>query len=118
MEASELVDAVYAAIEAVQPLYGDSINRIVVQGAADSRPVRVARPLLLAALQTLIDNAMRYAPADTSITIQSETQSNDTLQISVLDEGTGMDTEGRIQAVNRLRRGNIKRSEGHTSELQ
>src|SRR3546814_2360076 len=64
MEASELVDAVYAAIEAVQPLYGDSINRIVVQGAADSRPVRVARPLLLAALQNLIDNAMRYARSD------------------------------------------------------
>src|SRR3546814_11567642 len=51
---------------------------------------------------------MRYAPADTSITIQIETQSNDTLQISVLDEGPGLDAEGRIQAVHRFWRGNIK----------
>lgn len=108
IEISDPFDAVYAAIEAVQPLYADATSRVIVQGAADSRPVRVARPLLLAALQNLIDNAIRYAPADTSITIRIETQSNDTLQISVLDEGPGLDAEGRIQAVNRFWRGNIK----------
>lgn len=106
MEASELVDAVYAAIEAVQPLYGDSINRIVVQGAVDSRPVRVALPLLLAALQNLIDNAMRYAPADTPLIVRIERQSNAAMQISVLDEGPGLDAEDRIQAVSRFWRGN------------
>ncbi len=108
MEASELMDAVYAAIEAVQPLYDDSINRIVVQGAADSRPVRVARPLLLAALQNLIDNAMRYAPADTPLIVRIERQSDAAMQISVLDEGPGLNAEERIQAVNRFWRGDVR----------
>ncbi|WP_417276093.1 ATP-binding protein [Castellaniella sp.] len=108
MEASDPVDAVYAAIQAMQPLYGGATSRVVVQGAADSRPVRVARPLLLAALQNLIDNAIRYAPAGTPITVHLEPQSNGTLRISVLDEGPGLDAEGRAQAVNRFWRGDIK----------
>ncbi len=108
MEACDPVDAVYAAIEEVQPLYEDAASRVIVQGAVDSRRVRVARPLLLAALTNLIDNAMRYAPADTPIAIHIETQSNGTLRISVLDEGPGLDAEGRTQAVNRFWRGDIK----------
>lgn len=108
MEASDPLDAAYAAIEAVRPVYGDAANRIIVQGAADLPQVRVAPPLLLAALQNLIDNSIRYAPADTSIVIDIETQSNGTLRISVLDEGPGLDAEGRAQAVNRFWRGDIK----------
>jgi signal transduction histidine kinase len=107
MEASDPVDAVHAAIQAVLPLYGDTTSRVVVQGATDSRPVRVARPLLLAALQNLIDNAIRYAPADTPITVRLETRNNGTLRISVLDEGPGLDAEGRAQAINRFWRGDI-----------
>ncbi|MGB3290422.1 MAG: ATP-binding protein [Burkholderiaceae bacterium] len=108
MEASDPIDAVYAAIQAVQPLYGNATSRVIVQGAADARQVRVAWPLLLAALTNLIDNAIRYAPANTPVAIHIETQSNGTLRISVLDEGPGLDAEGRTQAVNRFWRGDIK----------
>ncbi|TEA79333.1 two-component sensor histidine kinase [Allopusillimonas ginsengisoli] len=107
MEASDPVEAVYAAIEAVQPLYADAAHRVIVQGASESRQVRVARPLLLAALTNLIDNAIRYAPATTPIAIHIETQCHGTLRISVLDEGPGLDAEGRLQAVNRFWRGDI-----------
>ena len=102
MEISDPADTVYAAIEAVKPLYGHSAGRVVVQGAEASRPVRVARPLLLAALQNLIDNAMRYASADTPITVRIEPQGHDSMQISVLDEGPGLDAQDRALAVNRF----------------
>lgn len=108
MESSDPVDAVYAAIQAVQPLYGDAASRVIVQGAADAHEVRVARPLLLAALTNLIDNAIRYAPENTPIAIHIETQNDGTLRISVLDEGPGLDAEDRTQAVNRFWRGDIK----------
>ncbi|MDS1142267.1 ATP-binding protein [Pusillimonas sp. SM2304] len=107
-EASDPLEAVYAAIQAVQPLYGDAASRVTVQGAADACQVRVARPLLLAALTNLIDNAIRYTPAGTPIAIHIETQSNGTLRLSVLDEGPGLDDEGRAQAANRFWRGDIK----------
>lgn len=108
METSDPMETAYAAIDAVQPLYGDAIDRIVVQGAANAGSVRVARPLLLAALQNLIDNALRYAPANTPVIVRIEPQNNDAMQMSVLDEGPGLDAEGRIQAVNRFWRGDIK----------
>ena len=79
-----------------------------MQGAAESCPVRVALPLLLAALQNLIDNAMRYAPADTPLIVRIERQSDAAMQISVLDEGPGLDAEDRIQAVSRFWRGHPK----------
>lgn len=102
VEASDPADTAYATIAAVQSLCVDSISKILVQGAAESRPVRVARPLLLAALQNLIDNAIRYAPADTPIIIRIERQSDETMQISVLDKGPGLNAQDRIQAVNRF----------------
>lgn len=108
MEISDPADTTRAAIEALQPLYGDSISRVSVQGTDESRPVRVACPLLVAALQNLIDNAMRYAPADTPIIVRIEPQSGGTMRISVLDEGLGLNSEERSQAVNRFWRGNPK----------
>ncbi|MFT0546219.1 ATP-binding protein [Allopusillimonas ginsengisoli] len=108
LEISDPADTTRAAIEALQPLYGDSISRVSVQGTDESRPVRVACPLLIAALQNLIDNAMRYAPADTPIIVRIEPQSGGTMRISVLDEGLGLNLEERSQAVNRFWRGNSK----------
>lgn len=108
MEISDPVDAVTAATEALQPLYGGSISRVLVQGADESRPVGVARPLLVAALQNLIDNALRYAPADTPIIVRITPLGDDTMQISVLDEGPGLNAQDRLQALNRFWRGDQK----------
>lgn len=108
MEISDPVDAVRAAVEALQPIFGELLSRVSVHGAEESRPVRVAYPLLLAAIQNLIDNAMRYAPANTPIFVLIAPQSAGTMHISVVDEGTSLNAEERRQAVNRFWRGNSK----------
>jgi len=102
MEISDPVDTVYAAIEALRPIYGDSISRVSVQAADNSRAVRVAFPLLVVALQNLIDNALRYTPADTPVIVRIQPQGEGGVQISILDEGQGLDAEDRRQAVNRF----------------
>lgn len=109
MESSDTVEAVHAAIEALELLYGDVAGQVQVVGGDGSRPVRAARPLLVAALQNLIDNAIRYAPSDAPVIVQIEPQGNGMMHISVLDEGPGMDEQERSQAVTRFWRGNSKK---------
>lgn len=107
-EISDPTEAALIAIKVLEPMYGDSVGRVSVQGADSSRPVRAAKPLLVGAIQNLVDNAIRYAPADTPITIRLRPQSNGTMQISVLDEGAGLNAQERCQAVNRFWRGDQK----------
>ena len=107
-EVSEPQDAVRSAIEAVQMLHDLSADRVQLQGTDVSRPVRVARPLLVAALQNLLDNAIRHAPSDSPIVVRVAAAGCGNLHISVLDAGPGMDEEQRALAVNRFWRGNSK----------
>ena len=108
LEVSDPVDTAYAAIEAVRPVYGDDcIDKLSVQRVGAPCTVRIGRPLLFAALQNLIDNAIRYAPERTPLIVRIEAQGNGTMQISVLDEGPGMSAEDRTRAVNRFWRGNV-----------
>ena len=108
MEISDPFEAAYAAIEAVKPLYGDASDRVLVRGTKAPCAVPVARPLLVAAIQNLIDNAMRYAPADTVISVEIQAENNDRVRISILDQGPGLDEQERMQAVNRFWRGDRK----------
>ena len=109
-EVSEPLDAIGAAVEAVELLHEHPVSKVKIQGAEVSRPVRVARPLLVAAIQNLLDNAIRYASSDSATVIQIAAPGDGTLQISVLDAGPGMDEEQRSLAVNRFWRGNPKGS--------
>lgn len=109
VEISDPVEAVDAAIKALSPLHGDLhgevAGRVHVLGADAALPVHAARPLLVAAVQNLIDNALRYAPEGTPVIARIEPQNHGMMRISVLDEGPGMDEEARSQAVNRFWRG-------------
>lgn len=105
-ENNEPADAAHAAIEALELLHGGTAGRVKILGAEASHPVRAARPLLVAAIQNLIDNAIRYAPSDRPILVRIEPGDNGLMHISVLDEGPGMDEQERSQAFNRFWRGN------------
>lgn len=105
MEHCEPLEAVDAALKALAPLHGKLASRVQVTGGQQAGPVRAAPPLLVAALQNLIDNALRYAPEGTPVEIRFEAQDSN-LNISVLDRGPGLDAEARSQAVNRFWRGN------------
>lgn len=107
-EISNLPDALDAALDAVRQLYGDAVARVQLQGIRDSCSVGVAHSLLVAAIQNLIDNALRYSPAQTPIIIRVEQEGDRFLHISVLDEGPGLSEQDRLNAVNRFWRGNMK----------
>lgn len=104
-ETSDPAEAARAAIEALGPLHADVNERVRIE-AADAGPcVQVASPLLVAALQNLIDNALRYAPAGTSVTVRVEPQDDGAVFVRVLDEGPGLSAEDCAQAANRFWRG-------------
>ena len=105
IEVSDPADAVYAAIEAVKHVHGKAADKVRIEGEHASGSVRAARPLLVAALQNLIDNALRYGPPDSPVIVRINPQADGTIHISVLDEGRGLTEEERIQAVNRFWRG-------------
>lgn len=107
-EVSDPSEAISSAIEALKAMHGDAVGRISVQGSECAPPVRVAQPLLAGAIQNLLDNALRYAPAGSPITVALAPQGNETLQISVLDTGAGLNAQERAQAVGRFWRGDPK----------
>lgn len=104
-ELCDPADAVRAAIEALRPLHGEAVDKIRVQYSVDSRRVRVAQSLLIAACQNLIDNAMRYASDDGTITVCIDERDQRFVGIRVLDEGPGLAEQDRAQAVDRFWRG-------------
>lgn len=107
-ETSDPADAAQAAIEALRPLHDDAEARVCPKVAKDGLRVPVARPLLVTALQNLIDNALRYASAGTPVIVTIEAQDEGGVSVCVLDEGPGLGPEDRAQAVNRFWRGDTK----------
>ena len=61
------------------------------------------RALLFQALVNLADNAMKYAPAGTTVTLLAR-RTDEGLELGVADEGPGIDAGQRGQAVQRFRR--------------
>jgi len=108
VEVSQPADAVYKAIDALKHVHAISANRVQVQGTELSSPVRAGQQLLVAAIQNLIDNAIRYGPSDSPIFVRIGSQSDGTVSISVLDEGSGLGEEERSQAIGRFWRGDSK----------
>lgn len=106
-ETSSLPDALYAALDAVRLSYGDAAARVRLQGIQDSCSVAVAHSLLVAAVQNLIDNAIRYTPAQTPIIVRVGREGDRFVHISVLDEGPGLSEQDRLDAVNRFWRGDM-----------
>lgn len=107
VEISDPIEATDAAIKGLNALHGDVAVQVLGPGTAC--PVHAARPLLVAALQNLIDNAIRYAPVDAPIVVRVEPQDNGMIHISVLDEGPGLNEQERSQAVNRFWRGDSEK---------
>ena len=107
-ESGSLPDALYAAVDAIRLLHGDGASRVQLQVAEASCSVGVAHSLLVAAIQNLIDNAIRYTPAQTPIIVRVRQEGDRFMHISVLDEGPGLSEQERLDAVNRFWRGDMK----------
>jgi len=101
-ETSNPADAACAAIEAIKPVHDHAVDRISLHQAAACPPVRVAQPLLVTALQNLVDNAVHHTPANARVVVSIGLHNDDTVRISVQDEGPGLSEQDRMQAINRF----------------
>lgn len=74
-------------VELYEPVAADQSIHLEVVGTAD--PIQGHKPLLSQALSNLLENAMRYAPHDTKITVSVREQGPFTM-LSVRDRGPGV----------------------------
>ncbi|WP_254449138.1 HAMP domain-containing sensor histidine kinase [Ruegeria sp. HKCCA5491] len=89
-EIVDLQQLVGDVVELYEPVASDQGVQITVNGTA--RPIQGHRPLLSQALSNLLENAMRYAPEDTSIDI-TISEDGPFMCMSVRDHGPGVPDE-------------------------
>ncbi len=78
---------VHDVVEFYEPVAADKNVTITIEGDAD--PIPAHKTLLAQALSNLLDNALRYAPAETTITVKLA-QTDAGLCLSVRDQGPGV----------------------------
>jgi len=83
----DLHQLVADVVDLYEPVAADQNVRLEVTGKAS--PIQGHRPLLSQALSNLLDNALRYAPEDSTITVSLADDTAGT-RISVRDEGPGV----------------------------
>ena len=88
-------DIIEAALAQSEPLTREHQIKVLVQ---DELPVvRVDSRAVTEVLYTLIDNASKYAPAGTTITIAANRVADDVIEIAVEDQGPGIPSSRRDQ---------------------
>lgn len=100
-KATELAEADVAALvqEAIAALAGEAQTRqvtVAVRGAA-AAPLQVHAPSVRQALDNLLHNALRFAPAHSTVTVELRPQAKG-LQLRVSDDGPGI-AEAEREAV-------------------
>jgi len=73
-------------------------HRLELSGGADELPVRADRDILRRVMENLVDNAFKYAPRGTRVTLTLTRSADGGASIAVSDEGPGIPPElmGRI----------------------
>ncbi|MDQ9172366.1 ATP-binding protein [Oxalobacteraceae bacterium R-40] len=85
-------------------------NRVRIDNRAGDLPVPVPAILAATALRNLVENALRYSPADRPVKVDVSASAN-FISFAVTDEGSGLNDAERSQAVQRFwRKGNGKGS--------
>jgi signal transduction histidine kinase len=97
-----------AAVEFYQPA-AELRNASLVLDSDGSAPVRGDPVLLAQALGNLIDNSLKYAPEDTTITVAVRKVANQGVSIEVADHGPGIPDAEKPKAVERFYRGDVSR---------
>jgi signal transduction histidine kinase len=106
--AVDMAEVAAAAVEFYQPAAELSGSRLqlVQQGPA---PVRGDRVLLAQALSNLIDNALKYTPANGDIVVSVRRRPDQMVQVTVADSGPGIAATDRLKVIERFYRGDASR---------
>jgi two-component system sensor histidine kinase KdpD len=95
-------DIIDAALAQAEPLTRNHDVKVVV---AEELPViRVDARTVTEVIYTLLDNASKYAPPQTRITISARETANDTIELAVADEGPGIPANYRARVFQRFYR--------------
>lgn len=89
---------------AIGEIPAESRHRIAIDMAGDpagARGIGIPPALAVTALRNLLDNALRYSPADTAVTLRLESMPR-SCRFSVLDQGAGMNDIESSQAARRF----------------
>ncbi len=90
---SALEDVVKASVARAQTVTKD--HRVEVDLDADLPLVAVDTPSAVEVLYSLLDNASKYSPPDTTIWVQAKREDGPYVRVSVTDEGPGVPEEYR-----------------------
>jgi signal transduction histidine kinase len=97
-----------AAVEFYQPA-AEVRNASLVLESEGSAPVRGDPVLLAQALGNLIDNSLKYTPADSAISVIVRRVANNGVEIEVADRGPGIPDAEKPKAIERFYRGDVSR---------
>ena len=97
-------DIIDAALAQAEPLTRE--HRITVSVEEELPVVRVDARAVAEVIYALIDNASKYSPLGTLITIEAKRIGDDQLEIAVEDQGPGIPARLREKVFERLYRGN------------
>lgn len=89
----------------------EAAARVVPEAGNGGAVPAVASPLVVVALRNLIDNALRYAPGDTPVTVTMDAD-RQTLSFRVIDQGPGLNGGGTAQAAQRFWRAGAQHGSG------
>lgn len=101
----ELARQLLARMYEVSP---EAARRIEVDVGNEPLPVAADQDLLAVALRNLLDNALRYTPADSLVTVRvrrEREEAGQTLCLSVIDAGEGVPVEELSRLTERFYRG-------------
>jgi len=95
-------DIIDAALAQAEPLTRNHEIKVVV--AEELPVVRVDARTVTEVIYTLLDNASKYAPTGTRITISARETASDTIELAVEDEGPGIPANYRQRVFERFYR--------------
>jgi two-component system sensor histidine kinase KdpD len=105
-ESHSVCEVINSVLEKIQPAADG--RKVDVRIAADIAPIWVDRELLEVALRQLIDNAFKYSPADSPVSVTAA-PSNGRVVLSVADRGPGIPEEEQTRIFEKFYRADASR---------
>ncbi|MBM9914546.1 MULTISPECIES: ATP-binding protein [Stenotrophomonas] len=95
--------------EVVGRFCDEQYHRIRISLPDDDRSTDVSAALLDTALRNLLDNALRYSPAESMVDVRLSFSDDSVIEVSILDKGPGISEDQAAQLGRRFWRGDMGR---------
>jgi signal transduction histidine kinase len=104
-QAVELRDVLGEVQESLEPVFRQSGVDLATELLDGLPPVFADRDMLGRIVANLVSNAIKFSPAQATVTIRAERQSVSMARVSVIDSGTGISSEDLRRIFRRFERG-------------